>query len=263
MDKKEKIIVKNLTKKFGDRTVLKNISFDVKEGEIFVLMGGSGSGKSTTIKHIIGLLKPTEGQIIIDGTDITQLTDKELIDFRKKMGYLFQEGALFDSLKVWENVGFYFLENTDMPKKEIYRLAQEKLALVGLKGIEELYPSELSGGMRKRVSLARAISTNPEIVLYDEPTSGLDPVTSAMIDNLIVNLRDTIGVTSIVVTHDLDSAFSIGDRIAMIHRGIIYAIGTPEEIKSNPDPIVQQFINRKAEGPITEELFRELQSEKA
>ncbi|MBK3332787.1 ABC transporter ATP-binding protein [Persephonella atlantica] len=263
MDKKEKIIVKNLTKKFGDRTVLKNISFDVKEGEIFVLMGGSGSGKSTTIKHIIGLLKPTEGQIIIDGTDITQLTDKELIEFRKKMGYLFQEGALFDSLKVWENVGFYFLENTDMPKKEIYRLAQEKLALVGLKGIEELYPSELSGGMRKRVSLARAISTNPEIVLYDEPTSGLDPVTSAMIDNLIVNLRDTIGVTSIVVTHDLDSAFSIGDRIAMIHRGIIYAIGTPEEIKSNPDPIVQQFINRKAEGPITEELFRELQSEKA
>ncbi len=263
MDKKEKIIVKNLTKKFGDRTVLKNISFDVKEGEIFVLMGGSGSGKSTTIKHIIGLLKPTEGQIIIDGTDITQLTDKELIDFRKKMGYLFQEGALFDSLKVWENVGFYFLENTDMPKKEIYRLAQEKLALVGLKGIEELYPSELSGGMRKRVSLARAISTNPEIVLYDEPTSGLDPVTSAMIDNLIVNLRDTIGVTSIVVTHDLDSAFSIGDRIAMIHRGIIYAIGTPEEIKSNPDPIVQQFINRKAEGPITEELFKELQSEKA
>ena len=263
MGKKEKIIVKNLTKKFGDRTVLKNISFDVKEGEIFVLMGGSGSGKSTTIKHIIGLLKPTEGQIIIDGTDITQLTDKELIDFRKKMGYLFQEGALFDSLKVWENVGFYFLENTDMPKKEIYRLAQEKLALVGLKGIEELYPSELSGGMRKRVSLARAISTNPEIVLYDEPTSGLDPVTSAMIDNLIVNLRDTIGVTSIVVTHDLDSAFSIGDRIAMIHRGIIYAIGTPEEIKSNPDPIVQQFINRKAEGPITEELFKELQSEKA
>ncbi len=261
MSIKKKIVVKNLTKRFGDRTILKNISFDVKEGEIFVLMGGSGSGKSTTIKHIIGLLKPTEGQIIIDGTDITQLTDKELIDFRKKMGYLFQEGALFDSLKVWENVGFYFLENTDMPKKEIYRLAQEKLALVGLKGIEELYPSELSGGMRKRVSLARAISTNPEIVLYDEPTSGLDPVTSAMIDNLIVNLRNTIGVTSIVVTHDLDSAFSIGDRIAMIHRGIIYAIGTPEEIKNNPDPIVQQFINRKAEGPITEELFRELQSE--
>ncbi|NPA16846.1 ABC transporter ATP-binding protein [Persephonella sp.] len=260
---KEKIIVKNLTKKFGNRTILKNISFDVKEGEIFVLMGGSGSGKSTTIKHIIGLLKPTEGQIIIDGTDITKLSERELIDFRKKMGYLFQEGALFDSLKVWENVGFYFLENTDMPKEQIYKLAQEKLALVGLKGIEELYPSELSGGMRKRVSLARAISTNPEIVLYDEPTSGLDPVTSAMIDNLIVDLRNNIGVTSIVVTHDLDSAFGIGDRIAMIHRGVIYAIGTPEEIKNNPDPIVQQFINRSAEGPITEELFKEMQSEKS
>ncbi len=259
---KKKIQVKNLTKKFGEKTVLKNISFDVYEGEIFVLMGGSGSGKSTTIKHIIGLLKPTEGQIIIDQTDITKLSKKELIDFRKKMGYLFQEGALFDSLKVWENVGFYFLENTDMPHTEIYKLAQEKLALVGLKGIEELYPSELSGGMRKRVSLARAISTNPEIILYDEPTSGLDPVTSAMIDNLILNLRNTLGVTSIVVTHDLDSAFGIGDRIAMIHRGVIYAIGTPEEIKNNPDPIVQQFINRKAEGPITEELFKEMHSGK-
>jgi len=258
---KEKIIVKNLTKRFGNRIILKNISFDVKEREIFVLMGGSGSGKSTTIKHIIGLLKPTEGQIIIDGVDITKLSEKELIDFRKKMGYLFQEGALFDSLKVWENVGFYFLENTDMPKEEVYKLAQEKLSLVGLRGIEELYPSELSGGMRKRVSLARAISTNPEIVLYDEPTSGLDPVTSAMIDNLIVSLRDNIGVTSIVVTHDLDSAFGIGDRIAMIHKGVIYAIGTPEEIRNNPDPVVQQFINRKAEGPITEELFKEMQSE--
>ncbi|SNZ11210.1 phospholipid/cholesterol/gamma-HCH transport system ATP-binding protein [Persephonella hydrogeniphila] len=257
-----KIIVKNLVKKFGDREVLKNISFDVKEKEIFVLMGGSGSGKSTTIKHIIGLLKPTKGEIIIDGIDITKLPEKELIEFRKKMGYLFQEGALFDSLKVWENVGFYFLENTDMPVKEIYKLAQEKLSLVGLKGIEELYPSELSGGMRKRVSLARAISTNPEIILYDEPTSGLDPVTSAMIDNLIVNLRNSLGVTSIVVTHDLDSAFGIGDRIAMIHKGKIYAIGTPEEIRKNPDPIVQQFINRKAEGPITEELFKELKSEK-
>ncbi len=259
MDKKVKIKVENLTKRFGDREILKNISFEVYEKEVFVLMGGSGSGKSTTIKHIIGLLKPTSGSIYIDGVDITELTKKELIEFRKKMGYLFQEGALFDSLKVWENVGFYYLENTDMPAKEIRKLATEKLSLVGLKGIEELYPSQLSGGMRKRVSLARAISTNPEIVMYDEPTSGLDPVTSAMIDKLIVNLRDTIGVTSIVVTHDLDSAFGIGDRIAMIHKGVIYAIGTPEEIKNSKDPVVQQFINRRAEGPITEELFKEMQ----
>ncbi len=253
---KPKIKVENLTKVFGKKEVLKNINFEVYEKEIFILMGGSGSGKSTTIKHIIGLLKPTSGKIIVDGVDLTSLDEKELIDFRKKMGYLFQEGALFDSLKIWENVGFYYLENTDMPVKEIYKLAQEKLSLVGLEGIEELYPSQLSGGMRKRVSLARAISTNPEIVLYDEPTSGLDPVTSAVIDNLIVNLRDTIGVTSVVVTHDLASAFSIGDRIAMIHQGTIYAIGTPEEIKNNPDPVVQQFINRKPEGPITEEMFK-------
>jgi len=256
--KKVKIKVENLTKKFGNRTILKGISFEVYEKEIFVLMGGSGSGKSTTIKHIIGLLKPTSGHIYIDGVDITKLDKKELIEFRKRMGYLFQEGALFDSLTVWENVGFYYLENTKMPPQEIRKLASEKLALVGLKGIEDLYPSQLSGGMRKRVSLARAISTNPEIVLYDEPTSGLDPVTSAMIDKLILSLRDEIGVTSIVVTHDLDSAFSIADRIAMIHKGVIYAIGTPEEIRNHPDPVVQQFINRRAEGPITEELFKEM-----
>ncbi len=257
--KKVKIKVENLTKVFGDRKILKGISFEVYEGEVFVLMGGSGSGKSTTIKHIIGLLKPTSGHIYIDGVDITKLEKRELIEFRKKMGYLFQEGALFDSLTVWENVGFYYLENTKTPPEEIRKLASEKLKLVGLKGIEDLYPSQLSGGMRKRVSLARAISTNPEIVMYDEPTSGLDPVTSAMIDKLILSLRDSIGVTSIVVTHDLDSAFSIADRIAMIHKGVIYAIGTPDEIRKNPDPVVQQFINRKAEGPITEELFKEMQ----
>ncbi|WP_297887164.1 ABC transporter ATP-binding protein [Sulfurihydrogenibium sp.] len=254
-----KIKVENLVKAFGKREVLKNVNFEVKEMEVFVIMGGSGSGKSTIIKHIIGLLKPTSGKIYVDGTDITTLKDFELIEFRKKIGYLFQEGALFDSLKVWENVGFYFLENTKMPEKQIRKLAAEKLALVGLKDIEDLYPSQLSGGMRKRVSLARAISYNPQIILYDEPTSGLDPVTSAMIDNLILKLRDNLGVTSIVVTHDLESAFNIADRIAMIHKGVIYAIGTPQEIKNHPDPVVQQFINRRPEGPITEELMKEIQ----
>ncbi|RMD47726.1 MAG: ABC transporter ATP-binding protein [Aquificota bacterium] len=253
--KKPHIIVKNLVKKFDKKEVLKNISFEVYKKEIFVLMGGSGSGKSTTIKHIIGLLKPTSGKIIIDDIDITKLSTDELIEFRKRMGYLFQEGALFDSLKIWENVGFYYLENTKMPVKDIYKLAQEKLSLVGLKGVEELYPSQLSGGMRKRVSLARAIATNPEIILYDEPTSGLDPVMSAVIDRLILKLRDEIGITSIVVTHDLESAFSIADRIAIIHRGVIYAIGTPEEIKQSDDPVVQQFINRLPDGPITKDLY--------
>ena len=172
------------------------------------------------------------------------------------MGYLFQEGALFDSLKVWENVGFYYLENTKMSKKEIYKLAKKKLALVGLEGIEDMYPSELSGGMKKRVSLARAIATNPQIILYDEPGSGLDPVTAAVIDELILALKKHLKVTSIVVTHDLQSAFYIADRIAMIHKGKIHAIGTPEEIKKNPDPIVQQFISRKPTGPITGDTIR-------
>ena len=253
--RRKKIVVRDLSKSFGDRKVLKSVSFDVDEGEIFILIGGSGSGKSTTIKHIIGLLQPDSGSIEIDGVDITKLSKKELIEFRRKLGYLFQEGALFDSLKVWENVGFYYLENTKMSEKEIKEIVIEKLSLVGLKGVEDLYPSQLSGGMRKRVSLARAISTNPEIVLYDEPTSGLDPITSAMIDNLILNLRNTLGMTSIVVTHDLATAFDIGDRIAFIHKGVIYAIGTPEEIKNSPDPLVQQFINRRAEGPITDEIF--------
>ncbi len=255
---KKKIIVENLTKKFGDKVVLENISFEVYENEVFVIMGGSGSGKSTTIKHIIGLLKPTSGRIIIDGVDITRLKKSELIEFRKRMGYLFQEGALFDSLKVWENVGFYYLENTNMPKKEIYELARKKLALVGLKGVENMLPSELSGGMRKRVSLARAIATDPEIILYDEPSSGLDPVTAAIIDELILSLKRELGVTSIVVTHDLQSAFYIADRIAMIHKGKIYAIGTPEEIKNHPDPVVQQFVHRKAHGPITKEIIDDI-----
>ncbi len=258
--RKVKIKVENLVKKFGNRLILKGISFEVYEKEIFVLMGGSGSGKSTTLKHIIGLQKPTSGKIYINGIDITSLPEDKLIEIRKKMGYLFQEGALFDFLKVWENVGFYYLENTDMKPEEVYKIAKEKLAMVGMARTEELYPSQLSGGMRKRASLARAIATNPEIVLYDEPTSGLDPVMSAIIDQLILKLRKELGVTSIVVTHDLDSAFSIADRIALIHKGKIYAIGTPEEIKQSDDPIVKQFVNRLPYGPITEELF-EVKSE--
>lgn len=255
-----KIEVKELYKKFGKKEVLHNITFDVKDKEIFVIVGGSGSGKSTVIKHIIGLLKPTSGKVIVDKVDITTLKNDELIEFRKRIGYLFQEGALFDSLTVWENVGFYYLENTKMSAKEIKQLATEKLALVGLKDVEDLYPSQLSGGMRKRVALARAISYNPDIVLYDEPTSGLDPVTSAMIDRLILKLRDDIGVTSVVVTHDLESAFSIADRIMYIHKGKVISIGTPEEIKNSPNPMVQQFINRLPEGPITQEFYEELKN---
>ncbi|MEZ0322891.1 MAG: ABC transporter ATP-binding protein [Hydrogenothermaceae bacterium] len=255
-----KIKVEGLFKKFDNREVLYDINFDVKQREVFVIVGGSGSGKSTIIKHIIGLLKPTSGKVFVNSTDITSLKDSELIEFRKKIGYLFQEGALFDSLKVWENVGFYYLENTKMSASQIRKLATEKLALVGLKDVEDLYPSQLSGGMRKRVALARAISYNPEIILYDEPTSGLDPVTSAMIDRLVIKLRDEIGVTSIVVTHDLESAFSIADRIMYIHKGKVIAIGTPQEIKNSSNPYVQQFINRLPDGPITQEFFEEIKT---
>lgn len=255
-----KIKVEGLFKSFGKREVLHDINFDVKDKEIFVIIGGSGSGKSTVIKHIIGLLKPSSGRVLVDSVDVGTLKNIDLIEFRKKVGYLFQEGALFDSLKIWENVGFYYLENTKMSTKEIKKIAIEKLSLVGLKDIEDLYPSQLSGGMRKRVSLARAISYNPEIILYDEPTSGLDPVTSAMIDKLILKLRDEIGVTSVVVTHDLESAFSIADRIMYIHKGRVIAIGTPQEIRESQDPTVRQFINRLPEGPITQEFFEEIKT---
>jgi phospholipid/cholesterol/gamma-HCH transport system ATP-binding protein len=217
-----------------------------------VVIGGSGTGKSVLIKCIIGILKPERGGIYVAGREIASLREKELYELRKKFGMLFQAGALFDSMKVWENVGFGLLQHTKLSEKEVKKHAIEKLNLLGLYNIEDLIPSELSGGMRKRVSLARAIAMEPDILLYDEPTTGLDPIRADSINELIVEMREKIKVTSIAITHDMISAYKIGDRIAMLYQGKIIEVGTPDEIKKSKNEIVQQFIQGKAEGPITQ-----------
>jgi ABC-type transport system involved in resistance to organic solvents, ATPase component len=237
------IKVRNLTKVINNRTILKNISFDVYKKEVFTIIGGSGSGKTSITKHIIGLWQPTEGDIEIEGKSIVNLNKDELNKIRMKMGYVFQEGALFDSLRVWENVGFYYLEHTNKPKDEIIKIAIEKLKEVNLdESILYLMPSELSGGMRKRVSLARALATDPEIIIYDEPTSGLDPITSRIIDKLILDLKIRLGITSIVVTHDMVSALSISDRIMVLDKGEQKFLGTKEEFLNSKEPSVRMFL---------------------
>ena len=243
------IEVRNLYKRFGERVVLKGINLTIYEGEIFVIIGGSGSGKSTLLKHLIGLLKPTEGCVCVFGRDITKLSEEELDEIRLKMGYVFQEGALFDFLTVWENVGFYYLEHTDLPKEEVRKKAVEILKKVDLdESVADLYPSQLSGGMKKRVSTARAIAGEGRIILYDEPTSGLDPITSRNIDRLILSLRERIGATSVVVTHDMISALSIADRIAFIYKGELLQVGTPDEIVNSDNPIVREFVEKGLYG---------------
>jgi len=239
------IKVQNLVKRFGDRTILKNVNLEIYEGEIFVIIGGSGSGKSSLLKHLIGLWKPTEGCVCVFGKDITKMPETELDQIRLKMGYVFQEGALFDFLTVWENVGFYYLEHTNLPRTEVKKKAIEILKKVDLdESVADLYPSQLSGGMKKRVSTARAIATEGKIIFYDEPTSGLDPITSRNIDQLIVSIRDRFGTTSVVVTHDMISALTIADRIAFIYKGEILQIGTPEEIKNSNHPLVREFVEK-------------------
>ncbi|WP_457600059.1 ABC transporter ATP-binding protein [Hydrogenivirga sp.] len=235
--------VENLHKEIEGRKILKGVSFEVREREIFSIIGGSGSGKTSITKHIIGLWKPTSGRVFVFGKDVSRLSLEELDELRKDIGYVFQEGALFDSLKVWENVGFYFLEHTNMSRGEIREIALEKLRLVDLdEDVMELMPSELSGGMRKRVSIARAIATNPKLIIYDEPTSGLDPITSRVIDRLVLQLRERTGTTAIVVTHDMISAFTISDRLLVVKRGNVVAAGTPEEVLESDDPFIQEFI---------------------
>ena len=215
------------------------------------VIGGSGSGKSVLIKHIIGLLFPDRGRVIIEGKVLSSLHEADLNEIRKKFGMLFQGAALFDSLSVWENVGFSLKQHTNKSDREIRKIVTEKLALVGLKDVEDKMPSELSGGMKKRVGLARAICMDAEIILYDEPTTGLDPITADAINDLIIDLRKKLGVTSIAITHDMHSAYKISDRIAMLYKGQIQEIGTPDEIRGSTDPIVQQFITGSAVGPIT------------
>jgi phospholipid/cholesterol/gamma-HCH transport system ATP-binding protein len=245
-----KIRVANLYKSFGESQVLRGVDLEVHQGESMVVIGGSGSGKTVLIKCIIGLVQPDGGEIYVDGLEVSNLNEKRMNEVRKKFGMLFQWGALFDSMTVWENVGFGLRHQTHLKEEDIRRIASEKLALVGLRNVEDLMPSELSGGMRKRVSLARAIAIEPEILLYDEPTTGIDPIMADAINDLIVEMREKLDVTSIAITHDMKSAYKIGDRIAMLYQGKIIEVGTPEEIKSSSNLIVQQFIEGKSEGPI-------------
>jgi phospholipid/cholesterol/gamma-HCH transport system ATP-binding protein len=247
------IEVINVHKSFGSLDVLRGVNLSVEKGESMTVIGGSGSGKSVLLKHIIGLLFPDTGRVIVDGKVLNSLDEFGLNEMRKKFGMLFQGAALFDSLSVWENVGFSLKQHTKMPDQKIRRVATEKLALVGLKDVEDKMPSELSGGMKKRVGLARAICMDAEIILYDEPTTGLDPITADSINDLIVDLRKKLGVTSVAITHDMQSAYKISDRIAMLYKGEIQEIGTPDEIKSTTNPIVRQFISGSAVGPITAE----------
>ncbi|MFH1025329.1 MAG: ABC transporter ATP-binding protein, partial [Nitrospirota bacterium] len=209
----------NLHKSFEKNQVLRGIDLTVEKGESMVVIGGSGSGKSVLLKHIIGILRPDAGKVLIDGVDLALLKERELYEVRKKFGMLFQMSALFDSMTVWENVGFALHRHKSMHDKEIKARATEKLKLVGLSGVENLMPAELSGGMKKRVGLARAIAHEPEILLYDEPTTGLDPIMAAAINELIIEMKNTLSVTSVAITHDMNSAYKIADRIAMLYEG--------------------------------------------
>ena len=242
--------VTDLTKKFGERAVLNGVNLDIYRGETFVIMGGSGCGKSTLLRHMIGNIKPTSGRVHLLGQDITDLYGGQLDEVRKKIGMSFQSSALFDSMTVGENVSLPLKEHTRLDKSVIEIMLKMKLELVGLRGFEDLMPSEISGGMRKRVGLARAIAMDPQIIFYDEPTAGLDPIVAAVIDKLIVDLSKKLSITSIVVTHDMKSVMRIADRIAMLYEGKVLEVGSPEEIQSSSNEIVQQFINGQFDGPI-------------
>lgn len=244
------IEIRGLTKSFGEKPVLRGLSLTIQTGESVVIIGRSGCGKSVLLKLIIGLLTPDSGQILIDDEDIVQMSAAELYRVRRKFGVLFQGAALFDSMTVYENVSLGLRENTDLSEAEMTRIAQEKLAMVDLPGVENLKPAELSGGMKKRVGLARALAMNPQYVLYDEPTTGLDPINADVINEMIKSLNDKLSVTTLVVTHDMVSAYKVADRIVMLHRGVIIFDGTPEEIKNTKDEVVRQFIEGRAEGPI-------------
>ncbi len=240
------IEIKNLKKSFGKNQVLRGVDLNIENGKTTFIIGSSGCGKSVLLKHVIGLLKPDEGSVLINGEDVALMNDKELYRLRNKFGFLFQSSALFDSMTVAENIGLGLVENNNMPQDQIDKIVAEKLSLVDLEGIENLKPSELSGGMKKRVGLARALACNPEFILYDEPTTGLDPITSDSIDRLIDSLakNKNLKVTSIVVTHDIFSVYEIADTVAMMYEGKIHWEGTPEELQTTDDKIVREFLER-------------------
>jgi len=244
------IVVQDLVRKFADRAVLDGISFEVRRGEILVIMGGSGCGKSTLLRHLIGSMRPTSGSITMLGEDVTRLDAEGLDRMRQKIGILFQSGALYNSLTLGENIALPLQEHTELAPDVIGIMVKMKLEMVGLRDFEHLKPAQISGGMKKRVGLARAMALDPQIMFYDEPSAGLDPVASGMIDELMMDLNRKTGVTSIVVTHDMGSAFKIAQRMILLFRGRVVAEGTPREIREARDPLVRQFINGLADGPI-------------
>ncbi|MGN6185045.1 MAG: ABC transporter ATP-binding protein [Thermoanaerobaculia bacterium] len=247
------ISLQHLYKSFDGRQVLRDLTIDVDRGESVVIVGGSGTGKSVTLKHIIGLLQPDRGRVFVDGQDMTNMSDLELNQFRRRFGMAFQEGALFDSMSVFENIAFPLRRHTKMTEQQIRDRVQECLEDVHLHGVEKKRPSELSGGMRRRVGFARAISLKPEILLFDEPTTGLDPVISDVVAELITEMDQKLGTTTVTITHDMKVAFKIADRVAMLYNGSIIEQGTPDEFQRSTNPIVQQFIEGRADGPLTTE----------
>ena len=233
-------------KAFGPKRVLQGFTLDVEEGETMVIIGYSGTGKSVAIKHIVGLLEPDAGEVWVDGLEVPALPRRELYRLRARIGYVFQFAALFDSFSIGENVAMGLRKQGELEEREIAERVSQALDLVDLPGVEHRFPAELSGGMRKRVGIARSIALRPKYMLYDEPTTGLDPVTSAVIDNLMTRMRDKLGVTSIVITHDMRSAYTVGSRIAMLYEGQVRQVGTVAEIQQSTDPIVRQFIEGRA-----------------
>jgi len=245
-----KIELKDVHKAFGGKPVLRGVNLSVRQGETLVVIGRSGCGKTVMLKLMVGLFKPDEGRIYVDGEEITGLSEDGLFGIRRKFGYLFQGGALLDSLTVGENVGLGLTELSAYPPDVVEDMVREKLAMVGMVGTEDYMPADLSGGMKKRVGLARAIAMEPEIILYDEPTTGLDPIMADSINNLIISLRDELKITSIVVTHDMSSVRKVADRVAMLHEGEIIFNGAVSELDTTDNPVVRQFVEGRAEGPI-------------
>lgn len=246
------IKIKDLYKSFGHKQVLKGVNLNVVRGKTTVILGLSGGGKSTIIKHIVRLLIPDKGEVWVEDVDMARADEETVFRMRKKIGYLFQSGALFDSMNVYENVSFPLREHTDMSEQEIRKKVEERLLMVGLKPQEvlDLYPDELSGGMRKRVGLARSIVLDPQIILYDEPTSGLDPITSDLITQLIRRMQEELHVTSVLISHDIKESFKAGDYFAMLYDGKIIEYGDEVSFKNSSNPYVQQFLEGKAQGPI-------------
>lgn len=244
------ISVKDLVKNFGARRILNGVSMDIYAGETLVVMGGSGCGKSTFLRHLIGSIRPDSGEIWMFGKDIAKISDDEMHEVRKKYGMLFQSGALFDSMTVGENIALPLREHTKLDSNIVNIIVKMKLELVGLREADRKLPSQLSGGMRKRAALARAIALDPLIIFYDEPSSGLDPVATAVISQLINDMKNKMGLTNVVITHDIQSAFEIADHVVLLHRGKIAAQGSVPEILKNEDPLVRQFITGSATGPL-------------